>query len=191
MFWEMLTPPKDCEPPSGALAKAIDADFGSLDKLVAKFSAAAAGVQGSGWGWLALSKDTGKLVVATTANQDPLHPTTGLVPLLGIDVSATGAPCWLAFTRCRHVLLALLMHGGLPCRLPPRPAGVTGRSISAVLPLGPGGEHPDVSSGRPRCVQVWEHAYYLQYKNARPDYLKEVWKVVNWRDVAKRLEKAA
>jgi len=86
MFWEMLCPPKEYEDPSGAIASAIERDFGSLDKLTAKFNAATAAVQGSGWGWLAYNKDAGKLVVATTANQDPLESTTGLVPLLGVDV---------------------------------------------------------------------------------------------------------
>lgn len=35
-------------------------------------------------------------------------------------------------------------------------------------------------------IDVWEHAYYLQYKNVRLEYLKNIWKVVNWRDVEKR-----
>lgn len=39
-------------------------------------------------------------------------------------------------------------------------------------------------------VDVWEHAYYLQYKNVRLDYLKAIWKVVNWANVSERYEKA-
>jgi len=39
-------------------------------------------------------------------------------------------------------------------------------------------------------VDVWEHAYYLQYKNVRPDYLKAIWNVVNWTNVSERLEAA-
>jgi Fe-Mn family superoxide dismutase len=118
IFWKNLCPPKEYAPPEGKLADKIEADFGSLDKLQSKLSTTAAGVQGSGWGWLGYNKDTDKLVIATTANQDPLT-TLGLTPLLGID--------------------------------------------------------------------VWEHAYYLQYKNVRPDYLKNIWKVVNWKDVSSRL----
>ena len=37
-------------------------------------------------------------------------------------------------------------------------------------------------------VDVWEHAYYLQYKNARPNYLKEIWKIMNWKEIEKRYE---
>ena len=100
----------------------IENQWGDLDTLQTTLSAATVGVQGSGWGWLGYDKAGKKLVVTTTPNQDPLEPTTGIVPLLGID--------------------------------------------------------------------VWEHAYYLQYKNVRPDYVKEIWKVVNWADVSERLAAA-
>ncbi len=39
-------------------------------------------------------------------------------------------------------------------------------------------------------VDVWEHAYYLQYKNVRPEYLKNIWKIVNWSNVSERFELA-
>ncbi|TPX61087.1 hypothetical protein PhCBS80983_g01369 [Powellomyces hirtus] len=117
IFWTNLAPQKQGggEPPKGALANAINADFGSLDEFKTKFAAQTAAVQGSGWGWLGYNKATKKLEIVTTANQDPLLTHT---PLLGVD--------------------------------------------------------------------VWEHAYYLQYKNVRPDYLKAIWSVVNWKNVAER-----
>ena len=39
-------------------------------------------------------------------------------------------------------------------------------------------------------IDVWEHAYYLQYLNVRPDYIKSIWEVINWKNVAERFEAA-
>jgi len=124
IFWKNLAPVREDggEPPKGSLGWAVDTNFGSLDALVQKMNAEGAALQGSGWVWLGVDKESKKLVIETTANQDPLV-TKGpsLVPLLGID--------------------------------------------------------------------VWEHAYYLQYKNVRPDYLKNIWKVMNWKHASAVYEK--
>lgn len=39
-------------------------------------------------------------------------------------------------------------------------------------------------------IDVWEHSYYLQYKNVRADYVKAIWNVLNWKDAAERYAKA-
>lgn len=120
IFWTNLSP--NGGEPQGELLEAINRDFGSLQKLKDTMSAASIAVQGSGWGWLGYNKQSGRLHITACANQDPLQGTTGLIPLLGID--------------------------------------------------------------------VWEHAYYLQYKNVRPDYVKAIWNVINWENVAERLQTA-
>jgi Fe-Mn family superoxide dismutase len=40
-------------------------------------------------------------------------------------------------------------------------------------------------------IDVWEHAYYLQYKSARADYLKAIWSIVNWKNVEERFLEAS
>ncbi|XP_053657774.1 superoxide dismutase [Mn], mitochondrial isoform X2 [Anopheles marshallii] len=120
IFWKNLSP--DRSDPSVDLQKALNRDFQSMENFKKEMKAAAVAVQGSGWAWLGYNKKTKLLQIAACPNQDPLEASTGLVPLLGID--------------------------------------------------------------------VWEHAYYLQYKNLRPNYVDAVFDVVNWKDVSERLVKA-
>jgi Fe-Mn family superoxide dismutase len=70
--------------PTGELAKAIDAKFGSVSGLQEKLTAAAMGVFGSGWAWLVKGSD-GTLAIETTPNQDSVLA-LGHKPVLGIDV---------------------------------------------------------------------------------------------------------
>ncbi|HCD67937.1 MAG TPA: superoxide dismutase [Bacteroidetes bacterium] len=117
-FWTSMSP-NGGGSPSGDLAKAIDAAFGSFDAFKEEFSKAAATRFGSGWAWLCV-KD-GKLEICSTANQDnPIMPGIGCggTPILGLD--------------------------------------------------------------------VWEHAYYLNYQNRRPDYVAAFFNVVNWEEIAAR-----
>jgi Fe-Mn family superoxide dismutase len=85
LFWENLAPKGQGggDPPTGALAKAIDEHYGSLDKLKEKVNATLAGIQGSGWAWLVQDTQNGSLSVVSMPNQDPI--TAPFRPLLGID----------------------------------------------------------------------------------------------------------
>jgi len=82
-FWNSLKPKGGGGVPAGAVAKAIDAAFGSFENFKKEFSNAAMTQFGSGWAWLVADK--GALRVVKTGNADtPL--TMGLTPLLTIDV---------------------------------------------------------------------------------------------------------
>ena len=52
--------------------------------------------------------------------------------------------------------------------------------------------HGNVAAGMTPLLafDAWEHAYYLQYKNVKPDYIERLWDLVNWTDVSARLEAA-
>jgi Fe-Mn family superoxide dismutase len=82
MFWQIMGPNAGGAP-TGALADAITASFGSFDKFKEEFAKAALGRFGSGWAWLV--DDGGKVSIASTPNQDnPLME--GKKALLGLDV---------------------------------------------------------------------------------------------------------
>lgn len=69
LFWENLAPKSQGggEAPTGALSKAIDTSYGSLDALKEKFNTALAGIQGSGWAWLVQDTQTGAIQIRTYA----------------------------------------------------------------------------------------------------------------------------
>jgi Fe-Mn family superoxide dismutase len=50
----------------------------------------------------------------------------------------------------------------------------------------------NVGQGAPPLLvlDMWEHAYYLQYKNVKADWVKSFWEIVNWEDVSSRFERA-
>ncbi len=87
-FWKMMAPPASSGVPSPALAKAIDAQFGSLGAFKAAFREAGTKRFGSGWVWLIVKPD-GSLAITSTPNQDnPLMDVaeTKGAPVLGNDV---------------------------------------------------------------------------------------------------------
>lgn len=86
-FWKSMRAPVENNAPTGALAEAIDRDFGSFEEFKTQFAAAGAGRFGSGWAWLV--DDNGTLKIGSTPNQDnPLMDVSDFKgkPLLGIDV---------------------------------------------------------------------------------------------------------
>jgi Fe-Mn family superoxide dismutase len=84
-FWKLLKKNEGGKP-SGELAKAIDASFGSYSTFQDKFSETATKLFGSGWVWLVLEGK--KLQITKTSNQDcPIsNPTEAQIPIVGIDL---------------------------------------------------------------------------------------------------------
>ena len=120
IFWKNLSPTGGGEP-TGELAEAINRDFGSFEKFKDHFSAAATGLQGSGWAVLGYDHIAGRLIIEQLTDQQG-NVSVDFTPLLMLD--------------------------------------------------------------------MWEHAFYLQYKNVKADYVKAVWNVFNWEDVAERYARA-
>lgn len=87
LFWNIMSPTGGGKP-SGDLAAAIDAKFGSFDSFKDEFAKAAATRFGSGWAWLVVDNNK-QLVVSSTPNQDnPLMDVAEVkgTPILGVDV---------------------------------------------------------------------------------------------------------
>jgi Fe-Mn family superoxide dismutase len=93
MFWQIMAPvgKGGGGAPTGELADAINAAFGSFDNFKTQFAAACTGRFGSGWGWLCWDADAKKLAICSTPNQD--NPLMGKAiagcggkPILGLDV---------------------------------------------------------------------------------------------------------
>lgn len=120
VFWTNLSPDGGGAP-EDELAAAIDDNFGSVDKFKAHFTAASAGIQGSGWGALVWDSLGQKLLVQQYYDHQG-NFATGTVPLLLLD--------------------------------------------------------------------MWEHAFYLDYVNVKADYIKAFWNIAHWGNVQERFTRA-
>lgn len=87
LFWRIMAPPGKGGggEPQGELAKKITQDFGSFATFQKQFSAAATGVEGSGWGLLHYRPSDKRLIVLQAENQQKLS-SWGAMPILAIDV---------------------------------------------------------------------------------------------------------
>ncbi len=120
IFWKNLTP-DGAGKPEGELAAAVDEFFGSFDKFVGHFSAAANSLQGSGWAVLAWDPVSSRLLINQMYDQQNNVP-LGVTPILQLD--------------------------------------------------------------------MWEHAFYLDYVNVKADYVKAFWNIANWADAGARFAAA-
>ena len=120
IFWKNLSPDGG-DKPTGELGAAIDEFFGSYDKFVGHFSAAATSLQGSGWAVLSWDPVGKQLLVQQMYDQQG-NTALGTIPVLQLD--------------------------------------------------------------------MWEHAFYLDYVNVKADYVKAFWNIVNWADVSARFAAA-
>ena len=120
IFWTNLSPDGG-DKPTGELASAIDDGFGSFDKFVAHFTAAAMGLQGSGWAVLSWDPIGKQLIIQQLFDQQA-NSAMGTIPVLQLD--------------------------------------------------------------------MWEHAFYLDYLNVKADYVKAFWNIANWQNAGLRFTTA-
>ena len=119
LYFSQFRAPQADNAPTGNLASAIDAAFGSFEAFKEAFVKAGATLFGSGWVWLSADKDDKLVITQETNAANPIQ--RGLRPLMTMD--------------------------------------------------------------------VWEHAYYLDYQNRRPDHLAALWQIIDWDVVAARYQK--
>jgi len=120
LFWRNLTPiSKGGRKPNGALADALEKEFGSFARFKKEFSQAAVSVEGSGWAALTFCGQTNRPIIMQIEKHN-------------INV---------------YPMFRILM-----------------------------------------VLDVWEHAYYLDYKNERVKFVEAFWNIVNWGEVNKRFE---